>query len=81
MMSQIISRVLDSLSEDSELYGDTCETLMDKMLVRINDKVPAVRVQAIKALVRLQVLLLLIILLGFLYTTKFSPAISVAILY
>ena len=56
VLTQLVSRILENLSEDSELYGDTCETLLQCMLERIVDKIPCVRVQAITALLRLQVL-------------------------
>ena len=51
---QIISRVLDAMSESAEIYADTIDEMRTRMLIRMVDKLPVVRVQAIKSLHRFQ---------------------------
>ncbi|KAF2353585.1 Nuclear condensin complex subunit 3 C-terminal domain [Trinorchestia longiramus] len=51
---QLINRVLNSMSKSASLDDDLFNTIYDTMLERLMDKKPAVRVQAIHALYRLQ---------------------------
>lgn len=51
---QTLSKLLHALDEDAEIDDDVWDKLQDAMLIRITDKIPVVRVQAINALSRLQ---------------------------
>jgi len=51
---QLISHTLASLSVDAELTDDLYESLTEAMLKRLRDKLPAARVEAARALARLQ---------------------------
>ena len=51
---QLISRIFNGLDEEAEVDGDVCDGVLSRMLTRVTDKVPVVRVQAINALARLQ---------------------------
>ena len=51
---QLINRILNSMGESASLDDDLFSTIYDTMLQRLMDKRPAVRVQAILALNRLQ---------------------------
>lgn len=43
------------MDDDAEISIEVCEQMQEVMLNRIVDKIPVVRIQAINALVRLQV--------------------------
>lgn len=49
-----VSKLLHALNEEAEMDDDIGEEIYKTMLQRARDKIPAVRVQAINALVRLQ---------------------------
>lgn len=51
---QTISKLLNALGDDAEIDDDVWELLQDIMIKRTQDKIPVVRVEAIKALARLQ---------------------------
>jgi len=52
---QLVALILASLSNDAELTDDLYEGLTEAMLKRLRDKGPAARVEAARALARLQV--------------------------
>lgn len=51
---EIIRKALDRMEDDAELDEDVFQDITDVMLARLNDKLPAVRCQAVLALSRLQ---------------------------
>ena len=51
---QIIAGLLKGLGDDAEISDEVWEDIVDKMVERANDKIAAVRVQAVHALNRLQ---------------------------
>ncbi len=52
---QIISNILRDLDEDTEIDDGLWQALQSTLLMRIRDKIAVVRVEAVKALTRLQV--------------------------
>ena len=51
---QLTAKLLNSLGEDAEVSEELYEEILQAMLVRLNDKVPVVRVHAVAAVARLQ---------------------------
>ena len=51
---QIINKLFDGLNDESSIDEDLAARVYDCMLVRLTDKFPAIRVQAVKAIYRLQ---------------------------
>ncbi|GFG28408.1 hypothetical protein Cfor_11336 [Coptotermes formosanus] len=51
---QFINKILSSLGEEASLDDNMCNRICTNMLERLQDKVPAVRAQAVMALQRLQ---------------------------
>eukprot|EP00127_Corallochytrium_limacisporum_P000129 Clim_evm12s5 gene=Clim_evmTU12s5 len=49
-----VAKILGEMSEDEEISDEIYESLQEKMLVCCRDKIPMVRVQAVRALFRLQ---------------------------
>jgi condensin complex subunit 3 len=52
---QIINNILKDLDEDTEIDDELWQGLQAALLLRIRDKIALVRVEAVKALTRLQV--------------------------
>ena len=51
---QMVNKLLTSLSEDAQIDDDLYDKIYECMLMRLRDKFPSVRVQAVLALSRLQ---------------------------
>ncbi|XP_065184105.1 condensin complex subunit 3-like [Sycon ciliatum] len=51
---EMVRKLLDKMEDDAEIDVNLCDRLIDIMLIRLNDKIPAVRCQAVLALARLQ---------------------------
>ncbi|XP_063231236.1 condensin complex subunit 3 [Bacillus rossius redtenbacheri] len=51
---QFVNKVLSKMTEDACIDDELCNTLMNHMLERMQDKVPMVRIQAVLSLQRLQ---------------------------
>eukprot|EP00058_Branchiostoma_floridae_P024891 XP_002610381.1 hypothetical protein BRAFLDRAFT_120047 [Branchiostoma floridae] len=51
---QLINKMLNALGEDAEVDDDLYDRIFECMLMRLRDKIPAIRVQAVLALTRLQ---------------------------
>ncbi|XP_029446276.1 condensin complex subunit 3 isoform X1 [Rhinatrema bivittatum] len=51
---QMVNKLLGSLPENAQIDDDLFDKIHDAMLVRLRDKVPNVRIQAVLALARLQ---------------------------
>ena len=51
---QLISKLLDGMADDASIDDDLADNIFEAMLQRVQDKIPAVRVQAVAALCRLQ---------------------------
>ena len=51
---QIINKLFDGLNDETSIDEDLAGRVYDCMLVRLTDKFPAIRVQAVKAIYRLQ---------------------------
>lgn len=51
---QLVCKLLSNLSEDAQIDDDLYNLIYETLLERLYDKVPAVRVQAVRALARLQ---------------------------
>ena len=51
---QITNKLFDGLNDESSIDEDLASRVFDCMLVRLTDKFPAIRVQAVKAIYRLQ---------------------------
>ncbi|XP_019644482.1 PREDICTED: condensin complex subunit 3-like [Branchiostoma belcheri] len=51
---QLVNKMLNALGEDAEVDDDLYDRIFECMLMRLRDKIPAIRVQAVLALTRLQ---------------------------
>jgi len=51
---QLINKLLNNLGDDAAIDDELAERIFDSMLTRLHDKFPAVRVQAVAAISRLQ---------------------------
>ncbi|KAK1792802.1 hypothetical protein P4O66_012711 [Electrophorus voltai] len=51
---QLVNKLLGSLSESAQIDDDLCERIHEAMLIRVTDKYPNVRIQAVLAMARLQ---------------------------
>ncbi|EDV20086.1 uncharacterized protein TRIADDRAFT_32599, partial [Trichoplax adhaerens] len=51
---QLVCKLLNNLSEDAQIDDDLYNLIYEAMLERLYDKVPAVRIQAVRAVARLQ---------------------------
>ncbi|XP_078359066.1 condensin complex subunit 3-like [Oculina patagonica] len=51
---QLINKLLNNLDDDAVIDDDLAERIFESMLTRLHDKIPAVRVQAVAAISRLQ---------------------------
>ena len=49
-----MSKILKSLGDEVEIDDELFDRIHDRMLERLKDKVPAIRVQAVFAITRLQ---------------------------
>lgn len=54
-VTQMISKLLNSLDDDAELEDDLYTSMQKLMIIRIGDKVPLIRIHAMMAVSRLQV--------------------------
>ncbi|PFX25708.1 condensin complex subunit 3-like [Stylophora pistillata] len=51
---QLINKLLNNMGDDAVIDDDLAERIFESMLIRLHDKFPAVRVQAVAAISRLQ---------------------------
>ncbi|XP_057304839.1 condensin complex subunit 3-like isoform X2 [Hydractinia symbiolongicarpus] len=51
---QLINKLLGRLGDDDTIDEDICDAIYECMMIRIKDKFPSIRIQAVLALVRLQ---------------------------
>ncbi|XP_060773114.1 condensin complex subunit 3 isoform X2 [Neoarius graeffei] len=51
---QLVNKLLGSLSENAQIDDELCEQIHKAMLIRVTDKYPNVRIQAVLAMARLQ---------------------------
>ena len=51
---QIINKLFDALADEISIDEDLASRVYDCMLIRLTDKFPSIRVQAVKAIYRLQ---------------------------
>lgn len=51
---QLINKLLNNLGDDAAIDDELAERIFESMLTRLHDKFPAVRVQAVAAIARLQ---------------------------
>ncbi|EDO49280.1 predicted protein, partial [Nematostella vectensis] len=51
---QLINKLLNSMDDEASIEDDIADKIFDCMLVRLKDKIPVIRVQAVLALARLQ---------------------------
>lgn len=51
---QLLNKLFDGLNDETSIDEDLAGRIYDCMLVRLTDKFPAIRVQAVKAIYRLQ---------------------------
>ena len=53
-MCQLINKLLGSMPENAQIDDDVFDKINKAMLIRLKDKIPNVRIQAVLALSRLQ---------------------------
>jgi condensin complex subunit 3 len=51
---QLINKLLSDMDDEASIDDDIAEDILNSMLKRLKDKIPAIRVQAVYALTRLQ---------------------------
>ncbi len=51
---QLINKILNNMDDDAIIDDDLADKIFESMLTRLHDKIPAVRVQAVASISRLQ---------------------------